>query len=266
MRAQRAAELEAQGIPCTADPSGAIAAVVATDTSRHLADARRMIEAGCHVLIEKPIAPSRAGVAELLGADTKIFVGCCLRFHTGLLRFREQVPSIGKPHHVRIECQSYLPDWRPGTDYKRGYAARADEGGVLRDLIHEIDYATWIFGRPREVIATLTPGTSLGIASEEAADLLWRVGDATVSLRLDYVTRASRRRMTAFGSEGEITWDAMAEPMDRDRMMLAQAQSFLAAIEGKPGDLATLDDAGFAIALCDAARAGGGIIPDWRIS
>ncbi|MBC7542945.1 MAG: hypothetical protein H7338_09465, partial [Candidatus Sericytochromatia bacterium] len=152
------------------------------------------------------------------------------------------------------------------------YAARADEGGVLRDLIHEIDYTTWLFGRPAAVCCTLQDGLRLQIASEAGADLLWQApGDVSVSLRLDYLSRIPRRQLRAHGAWGDLTWDAIAQTVTlecpgqapiqeacaqtREAMMTDQFASFLTAITGQPApELATLDDGAFAISLCDAAR------------
>ena len=255
---------------------GTTAAIIATATSRHLADGRELIDAGCHVLIEKPIAVDSQGLS-LLSArahelDRSIFVACCLRFDAGLLLFRERLSEIGRIHFVRIECQSYLPDWRPGRDYRSGYAASKTEGGVLRDLIHEIDYATWIFGRPTQVWAKLQNHGILGIESEESADLEWNApGDLPISVHLDYLTRKSQRTMRAFGEHGEIEWRAHEQQLilriagkdpqtitinaDRDEMYVQQSLAFLNAIAGESsGNLASFDDGAFAIALCDAAR------------
>ena len=84
---------------------------------------------------------------------------------------------------VRVECQSWLPYWRPERDYRESYSARADEGGVLRDLVHELDYAIWAFGgpvgrRPRSVRAVRATRCSAS-RPRRAADLLWTSGDGT---------------------------------------------------------------------------------------
>jgi predicted dehydrogenase len=281
VRPERASELEAQGWETARSASdaaakGARVAVIATDTARHVLDACAALDADLSVLVEKPLAADGRALSQLaraVGGSRRIFVACNLRFHAGLLRFRELVPKLGRIHAVRVECQSYLPDWRPGTAYRESYSARADEGGVLRDLVHEIDYATWIFGRPAELSCRLSNTGALGIAAEEAADLWWEGASGVgVSVRLDYLTRATRRRMTAFGEHGELAWDAIAGtvrlapvdgqilvaelPQDRDAMMRAQLAAFLAAAGGgDPATLATFDDGAFAVALCDAARA-----------
>ncbi|HEY5947973.1 MAG TPA: Gfo/Idh/MocA family oxidoreductase, partial [Kofleriaceae bacterium] len=180
--------------------------------------------------------------------------------------------ELGAIHHVQIACQSYLPEWRPGTNYRESYSARADEGGVLRDLIHEIDYAAWLFGWPTAVRAQLGNTGRLGIAAEEWADVSWQAPNAaSVSIHLDYLTRPARRVMRAYGEHGTLELDLIKQNVthlrvgqpsttaqltqDRDDMMADQARAFLAAIDGgNPGVLATLDDGARALAICDAAR------------
>ncbi len=266
-------------------------AIIATDTSRHLTDAAAWLEAGCHVLVEKPLAATLAGVSALIDlAATKnllVHVACCLRFHQTVTRFRELLPMLGHVHDVRIECQSYLPDWRPERDYRESYSARASEGGAMRDLIHEIDYAMWLFGRPLRVSASLRSTGLLGIEAEESASISWEAaarasgasgetaGGAHVSLQLDYLTRPSRRVLRAVGQNGTLTADLIAQtvtlthvsgagletrahatPQDRDAMMVAQAHAFLDLVtNGAPSVGATIDDGAAAVAVCDAARA-----------
>lgn len=280
-RATRALDADLAGVCVVsslaeASRRGADTVIVATNTGRHVADAGEAIRAGFHVLVEKPLAADARGLGDLArAADVAgrlVFVGCCMRFHAGLSAFRDKLPAIGDVHEVRIECQSFLPDWRPSTDLRASYSARADEGGVLRDLIHEIDYAVWLFGRPSRVTCRMGNTGRLGIEAEEWADLTWETERATVvTLRLDYLSRPSRRRMRAAGREGTLEVDLLAQkvtlagpsgseswdtPQDRDDMMAAQASAFFAAVERKPsGALASFEDGAFAVALGDAARA-----------
>lgn len=268
---------------------GVTAAVVATDTGRHLGDAMAAIAAGCDVLVEKPVAARAAGVAELAEAAAAhgraVYVAQNMRFLASLVAVRAMLPRLGGLRSVRIECQSYLPDWRPDRDYRASYSARAEDGGVLRDLVHELDYGAWLFGRPERVFATTRRGV-LGIEAEEEADLLWTAGTATISMRLDYVTRVARRRLQADGEHGTLVWNGLTHvvtlclagaaeivsphPMERDAMMAAQARAFLATLGGgETGDLATLDDGAFAVALADAARRSAAAgewagVDDWR--
>ncbi|MBX3205829.1 MAG: Gfo/Idh/MocA family oxidoreductase [Labilithrix sp.] len=268
---------------------GVTAAIIATDTGRHLSDAAAALQAGCNVLVEKPVSSHVRGLAGLasLAAQKQrlVFVAQNMRFLRSLIVARNELPRLGAIHSVRIECQSYLPDWRADRDFRRSYSARLEDGGVLRDLVHEIDYACWLFGQPTKIFAATKRGL-LGIEAEEEADLLWLTRNTTVSLRLDYVTRIPRRCFHAEGENGALSWDGLANtvtlqlngrpkdvsthPMDRDEMMEAQARRFLAAVEGEsPDGLATLDAGAFAVAVLDAARRSAAdgtwvTVTDWR--
>jgi predicted dehydrogenase len=297
VRAARLRELEDSGFKIaqhfnTGQNSQKLA-VIASASGQHLADALDALQHNCDVLVEKPLATTVDGLTQLktiaANCGRRVFAACSLRFTDGLQEFRRQLNRIGRVHYVRIECQSFLPDWRPGRDYRTSYSARAGEGGVLLDLIHEIDYATWIFGRPQSVFAILQNTGQLRIESEEIADLAWTApSGATVSMRLDYLTRDSRRKMIAYGESGELEWDGVMQcvhlrvagkpaetiidSQDRDCCLRRQARAFVEACSGTAaGDLCTIDEGAFAVALCDAARrssASGSVeaIRDWWYS
>ncbi len=296
VRAIRGAELQAGGFEVHSNleeavAGGAQAVVVATDTSRHVTDLRLALELGCSVLVEKPLAASTSGLPEIARlvarCHSHVYVACDLRFDLSLLQFRQRLHEIETVHAVRIECQSYLPDWRPDRDYRQSYSARDAEGGVLLDLIHEIDYAVWLFGTPSRVFARLQNRGRLGIESEEAADLFWEApGGVAVSIRLDYLSRTTHRTMRAYGESGEIEWDGVAQtvmlnvkgqppqtahfPQARDATIRDQNTTFLrAACGGDAGPLTTFEEGAVAVSICDAARLSSAsgkfeAVMDWR--
>ena len=255
---------------------GARFCIIASDTGRHVEDGTEALRHGLHVLVEKPIAPTADQATTLVRAATaagrRLYVGCALRFSESLNVFRARLSEIGPVHDVRIEAQSYLPAWRPGRELRQCYSARAEEGGVLRDLIHEIDYAGWLFGWPASIWARLRNHDQLGIDAEEAADLVWQAPSGpTVSIRLDYLSQPPRRRMRASGVNGTLEWDGIGgcvtrnfpngqvdtarSSETRDEMVVAQAIAFRAACEGSADErLATASDGLRALAVCDAAR------------
>lgn len=255
---------------------GATLGIVATDTGEHLQDGLLTLESGLDVLVEKPLATNACEANRLArcAKDTghKLFVGCVLRFSESLNTFRKLLGEAGHLHSVRIECQSYLPDWRPTRPYQNSYSARVGEGGVLLDLVHEIDYAGWLFGWPTALQASIRNLGRLGIAAEEIAELTWEApGGCLVSVSLDYLSRPPRRQMRACGERGIIEWDGIActttamvdgEPcgkigasQTRDEMFLAQDRAFINTICGNPDPrLATGEEGVKALAVCDAAR------------
>src|SRR3989338_351606 len=257
---QRRLQVEARGHATVRDLDqavqlGATHCIVATETGRHMEDSLSALERGLDVLVEKPLAVDASEARRLCARAAvlhrRIFVGCVLRFSESLHTFRRLLPERGRLHSVRIECQSYLPDWRPGRSYREAYSARAAEGGVLRDLIHEIDYAGWLFGWPQRLQASLRNLGRLEIAAEELAELRWEIPTGGgVSLHLDYLSRPPRRRLTAWGGRGTIEWDGIAQtvaldvhgvparvirsPQTRDEMFAAEARAFLNAVGGTP--------------------------------
>lgn len=250
--------------------------VIATGTGRHLQDGLLALEQGCHVLVEKPLAIDARQARRMCdqgeATGRQVFVGCVLRFSEALGVFRTWLPEVGSVHAVRIECRSYLPAWRPERPYQQSYSAQRDEGGVLRDLIHEIDYAGWLFGWPSAVQARLRNTGRLGIAAEEIAELWWDApSGAAVSVSLDYLTQPARRRMSAYGERGTIVWDAVAGAVTLSKvgfsvrtmtssqtvedMLVVQADAFLCATAGAADPrLASGQDGVRALAVCDAAR------------
>jgi predicted dehydrogenase len=280
VRAERVAALRTAGwrtasTLAEAAAQGATRAAIATDTGRHAADAREALGLGMDVLVEKPLATTAAEARTVVDAAARlgrpVHVGCVLRGADSLATFRAWLPDLGSLHRVEVTCGSYLPDWRPGRAVEASYSARAEEGGVLRDLIHEIDYAGWLFGWPSSLQAHVRNLGRLGIASEELADLQWTTREgALVSISLDYLSRPPRRWMRAYGTGGTLAWDGIAgtvqwwpapagAPRDvrkahtADELFAAQARAWLDPGRA-PDRLAAGDDGVLALAVCDAAR------------
>lgn len=257
--------------------------VVATDTGRHVSDAVEALDAGAaRVLLEKPVAPTLDAAAALATHPRRddVWVAAPLRAHAAFRHLVEVVPTIGSPVSAHVWCQSWLPDWRPDRDYRDSYSARADEGGVLRDLVHELDYAAVLLGEPDLVGARLDHTGPLEMAAEQAATLLWSTPSASaVTVRLDYVTRPASRGLVVRGPQGSLEWSvgdatvrrtdasgattstAFPDDLDRDLVMATQARAALALRPGDDRDRrllagapATLDDGLATLALCDAAR------------
>lgn len=193
--------------------------VVANPTADHVDTALAAARRGCHLLIEKPLGDRLDGVEELIRIAEErglvTLVGCNMRFHPGPRLVHRILASgtLGPALGARMEVGSYLPSWRPGTDYRRSYSARKDlGGGCILDAIHEIDLACWLFGWPQAVTAMTRAGTSLGIETEELAEILLRFeGELIVSLHLDYVQRWRQRRCEVIADGGTVLWESRTD-------------------------------------------------------
>jgi len=198
------------------------AAVICSPTACHAADAIAAVDAGYHVLIEKPLADTAKGAAAIREAATRrgrvVMVGSCLRFHPVLQQLRSLMASgeLGETHWAATWCGQHLAEWRPARDLHDAYSARAaDGGGVLLDLIHELDYMQWLWGAIRLTSARVGSGARLGIDAEETADLVMELpGGGVATCHLDYLARPATRGGRLAGEDGSARWDLLTPSLD----------------------------------------------------
>lgn len=189
--------------------------VVAVSTAAHLPIARAAVDAGCGVLVEKPLAASPDGLSALVeaAAARKVcgLVGYNWRFHPAYRRMRRWIEEgrLGRLAMAAAVYGQYLPDWHPEEDYRTGYSARKDlGGGILRDC-HEFDYLTWLVGDAVETVYC-DAGQSglLAVETEDRATAILQFASGTVgTVQVDYLSRARRRRFEFTGERGNLVWD-----------------------------------------------------------
>lgn len=197
-------------------------AVIANPAPFHLAVGNPLLDAGVHLLVEKPISSSPDGVADFVrNARSRrlvLLVGYNLRYLPSLQKFRELVLSefIGRVLSVRCEVGQYLPSWRPGEDYRQSVSARKKlGGGVLLELSHEIDYLRWIFGEVDWVLASLGHRSSLDIDVEDSANLIVGIrhgrqgSQLTAAIQMDCFRYDTTRTCTAVGEIGSLRWNGI---------------------------------------------------------
>ena len=198
-------------------------AVLCTPSTSHISLALDLAKSDAHLLIEKPISQSSAGVLELLeecaSRNVVLMVGYNLRYLESLQEFRRHVSEglIGKPLSVRCEVGQYLPNWRPETDYRECVSAKRElGGGVLLELSHEIDYLRWIFGEVDWVRATLLRQSELDIDVEDTVHLT--IGfekdisgkQLIANLNMDFIRHDTTRRCTVIGDKGSLRWNGIS--------------------------------------------------------
>ena len=129
-------------------------AFITNPTSLH-AEALALVRGRAGALfIEKPIfSAEQTGLdlAALLEPGQKAYVAAPMRWCGVMLAVKAALRTL-RPYCARVLCSSYLPDWRPGVDYRTVYSAhKALGGGVTIDLIHEWDYLVDLFGKPERL-------------------------------------------------------------------------------------------------------------------
>lgn len=135
---------------------------VCTRTDTHVAISRSALEAGKHVLVEKPVAlrvEEIRRLQEVAGRAGKICMpAMCMRFWPGWdwLKARIDDGALGACTSLALQRLSSPPGWSPDF-YRDG----SRSGGAIVDLhIHDADFVRWCFGTPDSVASAGRIGDS----------------------------------------------------------------------------------------------------------
>ena len=182
---------------------------ITNPTSLHMEAIKKFINHTKAFFIEKPVFDTTSideSFFEELD-DTICYVACPLRYRPALLYVKENI-DFNDVVSVRAMSSSYLPDWRPGQDYRKCYSAHRDMGGgVGIDLIHEWDYLSAFFGFPDKVFTIQDQISQLEIDSDDIAIYIAKAGNKTIELHLDYFGRKTLRTLELFMKEDTVKCD-----------------------------------------------------------
>ncbi len=174
------------------------AVVVATPTETHAAVAGAALQAGCHVLVEKPITATVAEgeilVRQAARAGRVLQVGHVERFNPILRALRSE---IGVPAFMQAERLA-------------PFAPRSLDVDVVLDLmIHDLDIALWLV--PAEVTAVDAVGVAVFTPREDIANARLRFANGSVAnLTASRVSRERTRKIRFFGHQGYCSIDLIA--------------------------------------------------------
>ena len=190
--------------------------IVSNETSLHVQTAIKLAKEGLDLFLEKPLSSSLKDVKKLHTIVKKkkliIQMGCNLRFHPCIKKIKNMVDQqkIGKIISAQVQTCSYLPDYHPWENYRRGYAARKDlGGGIILTQIHEIDYMYWLFQEVENVISMSGKFSDLDVNVEDYAASLLRFKNKIIGeLHMDYFQRPDFKSCQIRGTKGEIYWDS----------------------------------------------------------
>ena len=268
------------------------AVVVANPTALHLDVAIPAAEAGCAILLEKPVSDSLDRLDILQQAaqknGSKILVGFQFRYHPTLDKAREllQANAIGKVLTVHAHWGEYLPQWHPWEDYRQSYAARADlGGGVIRTLTHPLDYLRFLVGEVESLWSFNGHISPLELDVEDIAEIGLKFSNGAVGgVHLNYVQRPARHTLEIVGTQGTLRWDnadgilhfftspspfgsssddppapvtqtfAPPEGFDRNQLFVSQTRHFIETARGESEPICRLEDGVMALRLALAAR------------
>jgi predicted dehydrogenase len=190
---------------------GAVGVIICTDTGRHINDCLTALNLDLLVLCEKPLATSKEEALKIESLISgNLFVGYNLRYDSGFQTLFNIKSEIGEFFYIYSECRSYLPEWRKNVNYLESYSARENEGGVILDLSHEIDYLCYFYGIPENVFGVRRNFGILGIKGEEFASAIFDYKDSLAVVTIDYISRNPVRRCILSAKNGDATYDFLS--------------------------------------------------------
>jgi len=187
---------------------------VTNPTSMHLEAVEKFMDHTKAFFIEKPVFDHtfvENEHAELLSrlSNKVAYVACPLHYNP-VLQYIHNSGVYKDAIAARAISSSYLPDWRPGQDYRKCYSAHKDMGGgVGIDLIHELDYLTWLFGMPTTCYSVRTKLSSLEIDSDDLAIYIAKTDKVSMEVHLDYFGRHAIRKLELFLPDDTVECDLL---------------------------------------------------------
>jgi len=188
--------------------------VVATPNSTHFQVARQALEAGKHVVVDKPTAVTSSAIAELIGVS-KTAGRHLIPFHNR--RWDSDFRTIQNLLHEEslghlVAFESTFDRWRPGLS-SRAWKENPEQGGILLDLgTHIADQALHLFGKPEAVGAEVRHERGSGDTNDAFTIRLHYPG-LTVALGATCLAALGRPRFHLRGTTGNF-WKWGLDPQE----------------------------------------------------
>ena len=137
---------------------------VNTPNYLHAAETIAALEAGVHVMVEKPMAMNAHEASDMLAASQRsgavLMVAHCWRFDEEVLWLKKQVDEGRLGAIIRTKGYGVHAHWGPGGWFTQ---ARFAGGGAMADMgIHALDTARFLLGDPNPVTVYARIGTHYG--------------------------------------------------------------------------------------------------------
>jgi len=185
---------------------------VCTPPASHAELTVRALEAGRHVLCEKPLSVKLGDARQIVQAaeasDRLTMIGHVSRFEPDHRAAKDVVEAgqVGDVVMMTHSMTTSLPGWS-----EDGWLARPEEsGGPLLDLaVHSFDYLAWIIGSPAVRVHAVASDSPAGPSTYAVATVRYANG-ALGQVEASWAhpaTRGFKAAVEITGTEGRVSWD-----------------------------------------------------------
>ena len=241
--------------------------LISNPTSEHFSTIQKLAVYQIPMFIEKPLfaktdTQTQALVDEIEIKEISTYVACNLRFLESVQKLKELMKDQAI-NEVNVYCGSYLPDWRPNVDFRTVYSANKEMGGGVHiDLIHELDYVYWLFGKPSRTHSFFSNSSSLNISAYDYANYLWHYEKFSASIILNYYRKDPKRSIEVLTDEGTYTVDLLENVIDFNNKRIfasqkkvsdtyhSQMRFFIKNVLGMQEKFNTISEANTILKLC----------------
>jgi len=257
-------------VPVSADWRQALAekfdaVVICTPAPFHVEMATAALDAGSHVLVEKPLSQSLAGIDGLRAAHARSGRQAAVAYvmHTNpiLVAAREFLRggSFGPVRQATVVSGQDFSFFRPAyaqtyyRDHKLG-------GGAIQDAItHAVNWVESVLGPTDSVLCDAAHLVLPGVEVEDTVHVAARHGAARSSINLNQFQAPNETTYQFNAAAGSVKielhharWGTFAKgatgwtwhevpPLDRDGPFIHQANAFLDLMAGQPSRLCSLE-------------------------
>jgi len=241
--------------------------VVCTPAHLHVPMAKRAVEAGCHVLCEKPLSTGMDGVPELIEAverrGVRFGVAYVQRAMPPLAELKRRIDAgqIGQVKQVFAAWGQHFPTYRPA--YREiYYVDRTTGGGAIQDAVtHLLNFIQWCLGPVASVYCQADHLVLEGVNVEDTVSMIlrFRDNDAIGTIVLNQFQTNNSGLYEFAGTEGTLRFEmpgwrvgvcrneqwTWPEPrtFERDEFFVHQAEAFLRTVDEGVSPLCTLTEA-----------------------
>jgi len=190
--------------------AGFDAAIVCTPNAHHADASVAALQAGCNVLVEKPIASNLGDAWRMVMAAEEtgriLMVGYTLRVYPGLSEVKSVIENgtLGRPVSARVNLNAAITLVLNKSDYRKSYKTG---GGIIYDYSHEIDYLRYLFGELSRYACFVDLQVKKEQSCDDVAEILLQYESGTIaSIHMDYVLDGGRS-LEIVCEKGRILYD-----------------------------------------------------------